>query len=696
MQLAKNEKRLDVIDGGRDSALAAARRWNGKGYNVIPIPYREKRPTIDGWQNLRLTPNDLAKHFSAPQMNIGLLLGEPYGICDVDLDCDEALHLWQTFAPPTKCIFGHQSKTFSHFLYHADPPGPSLKLMDPVAKKTLLELRCLKKDGEPGLQTVIPPSVHMDTGEAIRYERGCDSDPATVEWDVLVAAVKKTGAACMLARYYPPSGGGRHDAELALAGVLARHGWTEQAAKEFIIGIYTAVPSHDPKAIGRVAQSIEDTYRRFAEGGDVTGIPKLSALIDKRAVDIALEWLGIDGSQGGDVNAENWRDHLPLNARGGIIPCLENALIALHYDKDWQSVLGFNEAAVRVEALSSPPFAAVRPVPFQWSDADDVHAAAWMQRNGIVVPQSIAGAAIQAVAREHPFHPVRDYLNALAWDGISRIDDWLLLYLGAEATDYVRAVASRFLIGAVARVFAPGCKQDCMLILEGPQGCGKSTALRTLSDPWFSDELSDELGKDAAMQVASAWILELSELDSLSRAETAKVKAFISRSTDKYRPPYGKHIIEQPRSSVLAGTTNSEAYLRDETGGRRFWPVRCGRIDIDALKRDRDQLWAEAVVRYRADAHWWLDSAELNALAAQEQEKRFDADPWHELVAAWIEERESVSVADVLDHLGIAKKDWTPVVKNRVGRILRSLGREMRRSGPRGARERRYYQPCPS
>ena len=132
----------------------------------------------------------------------------------------------------------------------------------------------------------------------------------------------------------------------------------------------------------------------------------------------------------------------------------------------------------------------------------------------------------------------------------------------------------------------------------------------------------------------------------------------------------------------------------DETGARRFWPVRCGRIDIESLKRDRDQLWAEAVVRYRAGAHWWLDSIELNAAATQEQEKRFDADPWHESVAAWVEQRESVSVAEVLEGcLDIHKKDWTPIIKNRVGRILRTLGREMRREGPRGAQERRYYRP---
>lgn len=121
--------------------------------------------------------------------------------------------------------------------------------------------------------------------------------------------------------------------------------------------------------------------------------------------------------------------------------------------------------------------------------------------------------------------------------------------------------------------------------------------------------------------------------------------------------------------------------------------MRCGKIDIPGLKRVRDQLWAEALVRFKADEPWWLESAQLNALAVEEQDQRFDTDPWHEVVAAWAENRESVSVAEVLTFLDVQKKDWTPMVKGRVGRILRKLGREMRRSGPRSAQERRYYRP---
>ena len=211
-------------------------------------------------------------------------------------------------------------------------------------------------------------------------------------------------------------------------------------------------------------------------------------------------------------------------------------------------------------------------------------------------------------------HPVRDYLTALVWDGISRLDSWLITYLDAEDTPLIRAIGSRWMISAVARIMQPGAKVDHMLILEGPQGGKKSSALKTLAGAeWFTDELAEIGSKDAAQQMRGIWIIEIAELDAISRAEVSRIKAFLTRTTDRYRPPYERYVVEVPRQCVFAGSVNPETYLRDETGNRRFWPVRCGSIDIDALRHDRDQLWAEAVARYRQGAIWWLDEPELIA-----------------------------------------------------------------------------------
>ena len=155
-------------------------------------------------------------------------------------------------------------------------------------------------------------------------------------------------------------------------------------------------------------------------------------------------------------------------------------------------------------------------------------------------------------------------------------------------------------------------------------------------EDWFTDELPDLGSKDAAMHMQGVWIIEIAELDAIGKAEVSRIKAFLTRTTDRFRPPYGRYTIEVPRQCVFAGTVNPDTYLRDETGNRRFWPVRCGTIDIDALARDRDQLWAEAVARFRAGAIWWIDTPELIAAATAEQEKRYQADAWDDLIERWL------------------------------------------------------------
>jgi predicted P-loop ATPase len=288
----------------------------------------------------------------------------------------------------------------------------------------------------------------------------------------------------------------------------------------------------------------------------------------------------------------------------------------------------------------------------------------------------VVGRAIQTIARENPVHPVRDYLSALDWDTTPRLDSWLMRYVGADDGPYVRAIGSRFLISAVARVFELGCQADHMLILEGPQGILKSSVLRVLAEPWFSDRLSQLGSKDAAMELAGVWLVEMSELDALTKASNSSIKSFVSRRSDRFRPPYGKHVIDHPRQCVFAGTINPvEGYLKDPTGARRFWPVACGDIDLKSLARDRHQLWAEAVVHFMAGAPWWLETPELETLAKIEQEVRYEVDPWREKVVQWLAGRNDTSVGEVLNGaLGIAKESSSKTVRNRVAKSLVSSG----------------------
>jgi len=383
-----------------------------------------------------------------------------------------------------------------------------------------------------------------------------------------------------------------------------------------------------------------------------------------------------------------WRKRLILTEKGYPKAVLANCLLALREAPEWNGVLGFNAFSMTTAFLKAPPWDGE---PGDVTDNSDRLTCEWLQRAGIHVSVETAAQAIQTVAREHSFHPPRSYLEGITWDGISRLEGWLQTYLGVADSAYSRAIATRWPVSAVARVFQPGVKADCCLILEGGQGIGKSSALRILGDPWFTDEIADLGNKDASLQVQGTWIVEIAELDSMSRSEVSKIKSFMSRNVDRFRPPYGKRLVESPRQCVFGGTVNHSTYLRDETGGRRFWPVECTSIDLAALRRDRDQLWAEAVSLFRAGTPWWLENQELIREAATEQADRFEGDPWEESIATFIEDRIDVSIDQILGScLEKPKAQWSQMDKNRIARTLRSLNWERYYARTGTAREWRY------
>ena len=282
--------------------------------------------------------------------------------------------------------------------------------------------------------------------------------------------------------------------------------------------------------------------------------------------------------------------------------------------------------------------------------------AAYLQAQRINVRGCAAVAAcVPVMARESNYHPVRAFLSSLQWDGVARAEHWLMEYCrSAVRPEYLSAVGRRFLISAVARVFAPGCQADHMLVLEGPQGTFKSSTARALAmnPEWFAGSLPDIHSKDAALQLVGRWIIEISELRAIRGTQVEAVKAFISTPIDTFRPPYGRRTAQFPRQSVFIGTTNEADYLKDHTGNRRYWPVKVGRIDIDAIERDRAQLWAEAVKLYQEGVVWHLTRAE-NELAIEQQAERVHRSELEQDVSGYLaRERENgvttVSVRDVL------------------------------------------------
>jgi putative DNA primase/helicase len=291
---------------------------------------------------------------------------------------------------------------------------------------------------------------------------------------------------------------------------------------------------------------------------------------------------------------------------------------------------------------------------------------------------------------------------------VARIETWLLDYCNVESSDanpnnYAMSVGSKILIAAIARIFEPGCKSDHLLVLESPQGYGKSSLVRILAGDWFTDQLSDPGGKDASMQLRGAWLIELAELSAFGRTDMERLKAFFSQQTERFRLPYGRRVIEVPRQCVFIGTTNSESWLKDETGGRRFWPVRCGApIDLVGLKRDRDQLWAEALHCYRAGTSWWLEDQRVIAEAAEEQRGRYQEDVWQDRVADHAEQLSdnlrAVSIPEILNQLGIEVAKQDQRAANRVAACLKRAGWERYRQrvgGRGGTLEWRYRKVEP-
>lgn len=320
--------------------------------------------------------------------------------------------------------------------------------------------------------------------------------------------------------------------------------------------------------------------------------------------------------------APSWK--VSLRKRGShFIGDEANVLTALREAPELTGMVRYNEFKMLVEFARGPMWRAA-PIGSPWSEHDDIDLQTWLQKDvEIDVRQrGIVSDCIERVARDNPYHPVREYLSALNWDGEQRIDGVLRTHFKAAGDDsYLRAVGSKFLISAIARIFNPGCQVDHVLVPEGAQGIGKTSAVRILGGAWVADGLPNLHEKDASIYLQGVWIVELPELAAMRRSDLESTKAFLSRTTDRFRPPYGRRTVDVARQCVFVATTNESQYLRDPTGNRRFWPVSCGAIDLPALARDRDQLWAEAAARYTAGEPWHLTHAE-SALAHREQGAR--------------------------------------------------------------------------
>ncbi|MBU0572059.1 MAG: bifunctional DNA primase/polymerase [Candidatus Omnitrophica bacterium] len=392
----------------------------------------------------------------------------------------------------------------------------------------------------------------------------------------------------------------------------------------------------------------------------------------------------------------DWVSKLVLTDRGLPAKCPTNAAHYLIHHDAWRGVLQYDEFAERIIWGNVPPVPTDAGAIAAGEDFADWHISPirhWLLRQtGMKLGVDEMKHAVAWAAHANPVHPLRTWLNGLKWDGHVRLDKWLSRYLGAVDDDYSRAVGRWWMVSAVARVLSPGCQADHILVLEGPQGVGKSTAVETLfSKRYYLGTLPDIRTKDAVISLLDHWVVEIAELDAIKGANATRIKDFLSQRVDDFRPPYGAANLRRPRQCVFVGTTNPDEYLNDPTGNRRFWPVRVTTIARDELATDREQLWAEAVTRYTGGETWWPDAA-AQPMLQEAQEERFSEDAWEPRVEEWAKAHFEFTLGDVLQScLGLELGKWDRPSQTRVGKVLSRLGYVTRRIRTASDKRLRVY-----
>jgi len=394
------------------------------------------------------------------------------------------------------------------------------------------------------------------------------------------------------------------------------------------------------------------------------GSPRLSDLLA-----MAEKHKEKNGNEGVDGKVIN---HLEMQTNKDgtqkIKPTVPNLITIMEKDKRWKKRIWLNEFSNAIYMKDDP-----------LKDTDYTRIKRWMYKHYNVhfTTDSIVEAT-NYIAEVNGHNPLTSWLNKSVWDGVPRMDEWLVRACGTEDNKLNREIGRRWLVQCVARAMEPGCKADCVLILVGPQGARKSTTFRILGSPeYFCDTPMDIGSSNAYMQIHRAWIYEVAELDSIRRARNSSTKAFLSAQEDTFRLPYARQTVTLKRHTVFCGTTNKAEFITDETGSRRYWPIQVGKMNTDWTEHNRHQLWAEAVVAYKNGEKWYLENETQEKLNEQSSDFR-QFDPWHEIIERYIRANGvNLSTTDLMEQgLKLEKYQMTRASEMRVGDIMRQLGFE--------------------
>jgi hypothetical protein len=628
----------------------AIRAFLAAGFPIIPLD--GKKPVESQWENSPLSKHD-EKTIGSDQ-NYGVVLGAQDLVVDVDprnYEKDD-----KPLDRLAKAIGGIPAGTL---VTKTGGGGLHIFLEKPrdlSVRNAIPEFRGIEFKAGPGRQVVGPGSVHPETGKGYFHLQGSPASVAQAPQALLDLIkrlpVKDFGAAGTAAYQDDEATRARCFAYLMMAPTVGTYkvvcglrdlGVSPKVALQLLLESWND-RRPVPKTEEQFVEKIQHAYT-YAKGAAGSAHP--AAYFDK--VESAKAQSAATKQNAEDVEEAVGKSGWKLDNKKQPVSCLQNTLNYLSLPSvGLRGCFGYNEFARRVDLMRETPWRALPGLPV--SDIDLQRMRAHLARNhGYETGMTNLVDAMVDVSQFRRFHPVKEYLNALKWDGESRLDGWLSKYLGVEAgTDgYAAAVGRKTLVAAVARVYEPGIKFDHVLVLEGRQGLGKSGVCAVLGGEWFSDFKMNVGDKDTIQMMQGKWLVEMPDLHATRQADIDMVKSFLTRQVDEARMAYGRLPGRYPRQGIFIGTYNpgpDGTYLKDDEN-RRWWPVMCHAVvgpvfDFVGLKAVRDMLWAEAVALYRKGEALKMDTTQLQDAARAAQAERVADHPWAERVGDWIKERD--------------------------------------------------------
>ncbi len=688
--------------------IQEAAKYIAAGVSVVPVG-RDKKPSLSSWKQYQYDKATESEIKRWRGVGLACVCGSVSGgRVVIDFDVEGFYESWLAGVgslaedlPLQKTGGGCYQVCFL-----CDEPGANLKLAW-VPDETELSGRsvAIETRGEGGY-AVVPGSLHP-SGKTYELLKGDWLNPPRLSMDqVRTLLAVATGLdqcpktrqqkekEAKAAKIKPRKGAskniiGQFNDAVTIRSILEKHGYSGSNGKMIRPGGKSASviifddkksfhhSSNDPLNDGHA----HDSFSIFCElehGGDVTA-----------AVKAAMDRLGIEPDQS-RASFSTWEDlGLSLNSNGGAHPNLDNACTILSGHGQFAGRIWWDEFHEKI-------FSTLNGDPAEWTDADDLRACRFIQKSIGISKMAVATVqgAVAVVARQNVKNEPRQWLEGLKWDGTNRLCNLMFSGFGAEACEYHGRIGECFFVSMVARVLKPGCKVDTMPIFEGHQGAFKSQALGVIGGKWFVECHEQMTSKDFYGVIQGHILLEISELHAFTRSEVERVKGIISCAKDRYRAPYERRAADHYRQCVFAGTTNRDDWNRDETGARRFWPVKCGKINLDWLAASREQLFAEAVSRFKAGDDWWTIPIEE---AIERQQERRPEDSWAKYIHEYLETQrfiEYVTSAEILENalkLERGRQDRGSMM--RVGVIMRDTGWARRRVRADGSLVWGYFPP---